>query len=917
MSPTPNLRARTRATRRFGAVLAAIAVAIATLGPVSTASAAPPADSSVQVSASVADTRANRVAPLANLANFRPGNIISDAVFFNSSAMSAAQVDTFIKAEAGTCRSGYTCLKDYRQSTPNRAADSYCTGYKGGTNESAATIIYKSAVACGVNPQVLLVMLEKEQSLVTHTWPSQWRYDMALGQGCPDTAPCDPAFSGFFYQIYGAARQMQIYAEGKWFTWYAPGKTWNILYNPNSSCGSSPVYIENKATAALYYYTPYQPNAAALRAGYGTGDGCSAYGNRNFFNFFEDWFGSTQTSQNAVSAAITKYWNDNGGSKGWLGNPTNSGTIWGASGSSQWFTGGDIYARADGRVFLVGGSIRTEYRLVGNPSSGLGWPTSNRIALGTGAYQDFDNGRIYERSDGKSYAIAAPMFAVHEGLGNISGRFGWPTSRAYAIAGGSIQTFTGGSIYQSNAGTFALSSGWASWFTANNAGSALGFPVTGEVAAKNGYVRVAFAKAAVYRAGNTTIQVKSPFLSTFAQQKYETGALGQPTANAKAIGSAQIQEFAAGQIHSSSAGTFSVTKLAPGLAKAGGVGKVGAAVANQVTSGNATSQRFGTMTLTAGPAGSHVVKGAIRTKYDQEGGAASFLGAAKGPESAVGTGYVQNFDGGRIIVTPSMTLSMSSAFVSAWDAQGGPTGRLGWPLAAPAKFSDGTSVQEFAGGVIMSHASHGTYPLFGLTLRTYRVAGGTPTLGAPTSAETKIGAGYTQTFAKGVVFVPFNYPASAVVGKEYTEFVKGGGLAGFGVATNVASVVGSGKVQPFQLGSISVSPTGTWAVRGSMRSIHDGSGAYTGPLGFPTESERKVLDGYVQNFQGGTAYVSPYAMVVTRGALHKEFVKAGGVSGKLGWPISNETSGNGVWTQKFQHGSITLYADGRVVVATS
>ena len=59
---------------------------------------------------------------------------------------------------------------------------------------------------------------------------------------------------------------------------------------------SSPVYIQNQATANLYYYTPYQPNAAAIRAGYGEGDGCSSYGNRNFFQYFTDWFGATQAA---------------------------------------------------------------------------------------------------------------------------------------------------------------------------------------------------------------------------------------------------------------------------------------------------------------------------------------------------------------------------------------------------------------------------------------------------------------------------------------------------------------------------------------------------------------------------------------------------------------------------------------------
>ncbi|WP_417554216.1 FG-GAP repeat domain-containing protein [Microbacterium sp.] len=237
----------------------------------------------------------------ASLAGFSAGNIISDAVFTSKSTMTEAQIQSFFNSKVKTCLGGsdqfgpIVCLKDYRTTSVNRPADKYCSGYTGAANETAARIIYRVAQSCSINPQVLIVMLQKEQGLVTHTWPSAWRYDKALGQGCPDDAACNPAYVGFFYQIYGAARQMQMYMEGKYFTWYAPGHTWNILYHPNRACGSSPVYVANKATSALYYYTPYQPNAAALRAGYGTGDGCSSYGNRNFYNYFTDWFGSTQT----------------------------------------------------------------------------------------------------------------------------------------------------------------------------------------------------------------------------------------------------------------------------------------------------------------------------------------------------------------------------------------------------------------------------------------------------------------------------------------------------------------------------------------------------------------------------------------------------------------------------------------------
>lgn len=230
----------------------------------------------------------------ANLSLFRPGNIISNAVFFNSSTMNEAQISAFLAQRGPRCQAGFTCLKDFVQTTSTRPADSYCAGYAGASSEPAARIIYKVAQSCRINPQVLLVMLEKEQSLVTHSNPSTYRFRAAMGQGCPDTAGCDTRYYGFMNQVYGAARQMQIYTENRYFTYYAPGKTWNVRFNPNAACGSSPVFIENQATANLYYYTPYQPNASALRAGYGLGDGCGAYGNRNFFHFFNDWFGSTQ-----------------------------------------------------------------------------------------------------------------------------------------------------------------------------------------------------------------------------------------------------------------------------------------------------------------------------------------------------------------------------------------------------------------------------------------------------------------------------------------------------------------------------------------------------------------------------------------------------------------------------------------------
>lgn len=237
---------------------------------------------------------------LASLDGFDPGNIIDDGVFFNSATMTEAEIQRFLEVRVPACSSGYTCLKDWRDTSRTVSGDAMCDPYAGESNERASRIIYKVAQACGINPQVILATLQKEQRLVTHTWPSDWRYEIAMGQGCPDTAACDTRYYGFFNQVYGAAWQFKRYANppgtSRYFTWYAPGKTWNIRFNPDASCGSSPVFVSNQATADLYYYTPYQPNAAALAAGTGEGDGCSAYGNRNFYHFFTEWFGTTRGS---------------------------------------------------------------------------------------------------------------------------------------------------------------------------------------------------------------------------------------------------------------------------------------------------------------------------------------------------------------------------------------------------------------------------------------------------------------------------------------------------------------------------------------------------------------------------------------------------------------------------------------------
>ena len=226
-------------------------------------------------------------------ADFSPGNVITDARFHDSASMNVSQIQSFIQSKELNCVSGSTCLRDFRQTTFTRGADAQCSQYVGQPSEIASQILSRVATACGINPQVLLVLLEKEQGLVGSTSPSASRFSYATGFACPDTAPCDAQYIGFYNQVYKAAWQYRYYENNpRWFNWFPVGKVTKVLYNPDPSCDTQAVFIENQATANLYYYTPYVPNSAALANFYGVGDGCSAYGNRNFFRIFSDWFGS-------------------------------------------------------------------------------------------------------------------------------------------------------------------------------------------------------------------------------------------------------------------------------------------------------------------------------------------------------------------------------------------------------------------------------------------------------------------------------------------------------------------------------------------------------------------------------------------------------------------------------------------------
>jgi hypothetical protein len=254
--------------------------------------------------------------------NFNPGHIIDDTVFTDANAMSEQAIQNFLDAKVGSCdnsgsqsaapyNSGtkrtlydasigknttFTCINQYYENISTHANNLDSNPIPSGAI-SAAQIIYNEAQQYQINPQVLIATLQKEQGLVTDTWPWDSEYTEAMGYACPDTAPCASQYYGFYNQVSNAAWQFRQYLTNPNNYNYVVGSD-HVLWSPASGCGGANVTIQNEATAALYDYTPYQPNAAALAnvsnsSSGGSGDSCSSYGNRNFWWYFNTWFGSS------------------------------------------------------------------------------------------------------------------------------------------------------------------------------------------------------------------------------------------------------------------------------------------------------------------------------------------------------------------------------------------------------------------------------------------------------------------------------------------------------------------------------------------------------------------------------------------------------------------------------------------------
>ncbi len=196
----------------------------------------------VAVTLSVFSSSAN--ASALSGADFRPGRIIDDAIFYNKDAMTVAQIQAFLNRLVPTCdtngtkpiaagstmtraqafgRPGYswishappyTCVRDYFENPTTKENNLRGRPVPAGAR-SAAQIIYDASQAHGINPQVLIVMMQKESlgPILVDDWPLESQYRTVMGYGCPDGAPCNSEFFGFSNQVNKAAWQFRRYTN--------------------------------------------------------------------------------------------------------------------------------------------------------------------------------------------------------------------------------------------------------------------------------------------------------------------------------------------------------------------------------------------------------------------------------------------------------------------------------------------------------------------------------------------------------------------------------------------------------------------------------------------------------------------------------------------------------------------------------
>jgi len=827
----------------------------------------------IGLGATVAPTPA---ATAADGRDFNPGMIISDAVFYNSSTMSVAQIQSFLNARVPSCRAGYVCLKSFVQTTTSQPARSEgCAAYAGQANESAALIIYKVSRACGINPRSIIVLLEKEQGLVTDTWPTSRQYRSATGYGCPDTADCDINYYGFFNQVYNAAWQFKKYRARPTVRAYQAGRYNTIQWHPNSGCGTSQVYIQNQATAGLYLYTPYRPNAAALANLYGTGDGCSSYGNRNFWRMFTDWFGSTGAY--AVDPNLVPLFNSTGGAGGTLGLATDQPVKYADGGVGQEFQRGWAYWHTTTGAFRTAGRVGISYIALKGPTGVLGYPLSNPKAEPlSGSSQRFQKGSLFY----------SPTTAIH-------------------IVSGKILT---------------------SYTTLKGPSGVLGFPVYSAIAGPNGGFGQQFQHGWLYTSPTTSIhRVSGRIAASYQALKGPAGILGYPIDAQKDAGGGWVrQAFERGWLYFSPTGGvhYMLSTMQSGYAAAGGVtGSLGAPVDSTKTYGSGFGQQFKNGWLYWSPETGYVKSsGRIATSYAALKGPSGLLGfPVSAPKSPTVGWRTQAFQRGMLYDSATYGIHyVLSSIGSPYVAAGGLTGRYGVPVDSTKSYADGGFGQRFSRAwlYVSANGIGTTTGLLGASH--WKLGGGGGVLGYPTAVQkAEPGSGLSQQFSRGGLYYSPTFGIHYVRSALNTEYLRRGGVSGaLGHPLGSTAVYKGGFGQRFAHGWLYWSnATGFRTTGGVVAASYATLGGPDGVLGYPIAAQRDEPGGGVsQEFQNGWLIWSPSSGIDRIARPIGEYYFQNGGTDAFGYPKdSTVTKAGGVLEQEFTKVRLRWTSTGGVV----
>jgi uncharacterized protein with LGFP repeats len=624
--------------------------------------------------------------------DFTPGNIISDALFYDRTAMSAGEIQRFLDARIGSCANG-KCLNvatiDFPAKPISISPDTgatKCEPVAGGVI-SVAELIYRVQVACNISARVILVTLQKEQGLVTNKSPSDRSLTYAMGMACSDTAPCDSAFAGLGTQIYTGARQLNTYKVGRFGK--QPGSNY-IQYHPNGGCGGTTINITNYATAALYNYTPYQPNAASLANLGGTGDGCSSYGNRNFWAYYTNWFGSTQDMTEAL-------WLASGGATGPIGEATGDLECSSATACYRDFANGRIYwSKAGGAHFVPTASVAAL-----KDRSWLGYATSAHLCglVEGGCYQVFQSGVLYT-SEAGVWPVRSGFLQAWSKSGKEWGPAGYPRSAEISIAGGTRQDFENGSYY------WGPSTGVryvpASADAARRANAWLGMPTSSYLCGlrDDGCYQL-FQNGSLYGSAGGTWTVRSGFLTAWSRSGKEWGGAGYPLSDEFEVPGGTSQQFERGRYY------WSATTGVHFVPKSSEASVLASPWLGFPTSGRICGlpeggcyQSFRNGVLYSSTVGVWPVQGGFLrewTRLGKEWGSAGY--PASGELPAAGGTY-QEFQHGRFYWSPTTGARfVPGPILAAYIEAGGESGTYGYPVG-DARGTASTISQNFQRGTL-------------------------------------------------------------------------------------------------------------------------------------------------------------------------------------------------------------------------